>query len=372
MLLPILSNDGWDIDVVAVHANESIVKREIGYITNSVCTLPASPGIDHERALAKALLLARFKDYDVIYLCGHFIAWRGTLSLLLPKIKKKLVYHNTDYFDPITYPFHTRMERLLCRNIDLYINDEFHRAYITRTYYGIKCPVIVAPPNLYARWPVPGCSAEMRRKIDGERSEAFILMNCGGFTPLRMIPELVTALSMLPERFSLVLTGGRPRDGDFLSLIKGLNLEERITWLPFLDFQEMMSYVANADLGVMLLANNDLGNYFGAEGRMTQYLACGLPLLASEHAGIESLVLRYGLGSCVDAQDYESIASGVLSIEEGVLSGRYSKSRIREAFLKYFSFEHWENEIKNAFNELVYGQPKQQIAPPKYPWMPSR
>jgi glycosyltransferase involved in cell wall biosynthesis len=370
IVLPSLSRDNWQIDVVAVDAKNSIVKSTIGY-NATIHTLLDRPGFRHEMELARILLAARFKDYDVIYLCGHFIAWRSWLYLLGPKFGKKVVYHNTDYFDPITYPLHSRTESSLCKKIDLYINDEYHRAYITRTYYSISAPIIVAPPNLFKDWPIPEPSTELRSQIDGGCPDAFVLMNCGSFTPLRMIPELMTGLASLPDRYRLVLTGGKPKKPEIIELVKNLKLENRITWLPFLDFSELMAYLRNSDAGVMFVANNDLGNYFGAEGRLTQYLACGLPIIASEHAGIESLVRRYNIGECVNSHDSHLIADSIIQLESKIRVGKYTHARIRQIFEQHFAFDHWEQLIVKALNNLLESPARKKKSPPEYPWMPN-
>jgi glycosyltransferase involved in cell wall biosynthesis len=154
------------------------------------------------------------------------------------------------------------------------------------------------------------------------------------------------------------------------SLLDKFHLAGRIVRLPRTDFLEMLKYTVNADAGVLLYRNNDLGNCFQAPGRFTEYLACGLPLLASDHTGLENLVRRFDLGECVDATRPEDIAAGILRLEQAAKQGRNHRDRLRQSFLQHFAFDHWEPLICRAFDELLAGGGRRRTAPPPSKWIP--
>jgi glycosyltransferase involved in cell wall biosynthesis len=366
--LPCLSRNGWQIDVFAPAASQSVLRRTIGYESTSH-DIPSGPRLAHELAVARALLRARLGRYDVVYLCGHFLAARGRVLMAGPRFGPRLVYHNTDYFDPVRFPWQARLEAALSRKANLNVNDEYHRGYITQTYYGIRGPILVLPPNLPAAWPIPARSAEIRKELDGGNPGAFVIMNCGGYSPLRMIPHLCEALARLPSFVRLALTGGVPASEKVRGHLRHLGIEGRVTWLPFLPFAKMVEYLANADAGVLLVANTDLGNYFGAEGRLTQYLACGLPILASPHAGIESLVRRHEIGETVAGYDAAALVKSIHALIDKVRAGVLSRERIRSVFREQLAFERWEPLIVRAFEGLSGREPGRPGLSPSLPWM---
>jgi glycosyltransferase involved in cell wall biosynthesis len=262
------------------------------------------------------------------------------------------------------------MEGRTLRKSDLYINNEFHRGYITQVMHRVRCPVITAPPNLPLAWPRPQKSAEKREMMAGGRGDAFVLMLHGGWSPLRMVTELWQGLAQLPDRFRLVMTGGYVKGDESDVLLAQLGIADRVLRLPRLAFNDMLAYTVNADAGVLIYRNNDLGNFFTAPGRMTEYLTCGIPLLGSNHTGIENLILRHDLGETTDATNPYDIAKSIRKLAAAVDEGSYSSWRMRKVFEDHFAFDHWEPLVKKAMNDMLAGQSKTSNLPPPFPWIP--
>jgi glycosyltransferase involved in cell wall biosynthesis len=111
----------------------------------------------------------------------------------------------------------------------------------------------------------------------------------------------------------------------------------------------MLKFTANADLGVLLYVKNDLGNYFQAPGRLYEYVANGIPVLASNFAGLESLVRKHKIGVTVD-HNAESIAAGILEAEQHPPEVNY----IRSVFEKHLAFNIFAPEAVAAFSEFKH------------------
>jgi glycosyltransferase involved in cell wall biosynthesis len=210
----------------------------------------------------------------------------------------------------------------------------------------------------------------MRSLLTGGEPDAFVLISHGGYADLRMTRELLEALSRLPRRFRLAMTNAQESCPEMDSLLDKFHLAGRIVRLPRTDFLEMLKYTVNADAGVLLYRNNDLGNFFQAPGRFTEHLACGLPLLASDHTGLENLVRRFDLGECVDATRPEDVAAGILRLGQAAKEGRCQRERLRQSFLQHFAFDHWEPLICRAFDDLLSGTGRRETAPPPSKWIP--
>ena len=144
----------------------------------------------------------------------------------------------------------------------------------------------------------------------------------------------------------------------------------RVLRPPRLGFGDLLAYTVNADCGVLFYQNNDLGNFFTAPGRITEYLACGLPVLASNHTGLEDLVLKLELGETVVSTEPESIAAGVMRLAAAVSHGRFQRQTMREKFLQRLAFDHWEPLIVEAFRQLMAGPKESALMRPPFPWLP--
>lgn len=372
--LPALADAGWEITIAAPNAEDSLLNRTRPFAARrlGIASRSSAGALGHELSVARHLLAARAGPCDVIYVNSQSMSWRAAIWLVGPLGAKRLVYHNPDYYDPLAHPMHARMEGRLCRKAHLYINNEFHRGYITKTAYRLRCPLLTAPPNLPAHWPIPAPQAARRAELAGACMEdPFILTLHGGYSALRMVPQLFEALALLPPRFRLVMTESGGSAAEARAHAARLGILERVVTLSNPTFERMLATSVNADAGVLFYRNNDLGNFFTAPGRLTEYLACGLPVIATNHTGLENLVLRYQLGGCVDTTSPAQIAQGLLRLEAAKRAGMHAAGQMRELFLRHLAFDHWEPIIVRAFEMLASGEPVTEANLPSYPWLPA-
>jgi glycosyltransferase involved in cell wall biosynthesis len=356
LALPALSRRGWAIDVVGLRSKSSVTARVLPY----PCRRHDIPALNEGRAayewrVFEWLQRARTGPYDVIYLHSSVVASRAALGLAGPLFGKRLVYHAHDFFDPLDHPVHAWLEKRLTRRAACYLNGEFHRAYVSQTLYGFRAPILIVPPHLPSAWPIPDPSPEIRRKLGANSPDDVLLMLHGGWSPLRTTRELLEAIALLPPRFRLVMTTdpGPPLPAEFARL----GIEDRVVCIGRQNYEDLFQYTSSSDIGILLHANNDLGNFFQAPGRLTEYLASGIPVLASHFTGLQLLTLKHGVGLSADPGSPEDIAKRLLELEAGRRDGRFSRSVIRQRFLGVFAFDHWEDAVCQAFDEVMDSSP---------------
>jgi glycosyltransferase involved in cell wall biosynthesis len=367
--LPALAKAGWDIEVVAVGATRSLLQTVRPY-AHRARELPAS-GIKQELAMFRELLDARFGGSKVIYVHAQSLSARAYLALLGPLFGKRLVYHNPDYYDPFDNPLYYFLEKRFCRKLDLYLNNEFHRAYITRATYGVRCPTITIPIMLPGCWPFPPRNEALRAEMcGGKDNNSFVLILHGGYGEIRMVPELFEALSLLPKRFRLVMFDREHRQEEVDRKLNELGITERVVRYPRMNVLQLARYTVNADAGVLLYQNNDLGNFFTAPGRLTEYVGAGLPVIATNHTGLENLVWRYKLGVTVDSTKPAKLAEGIISLAEMIRLKQLRADVLRQTFLDNLAFDHWEPGIVRHFEDLLSSNLKPADSRPKFPWLP--
>jgi len=371
ILLPGLTRAGWDIEVVAPGATKSLL-HSIQPYSHQARELPQG-GIRQELGMFRELLKARFGDYDVIYIHSQSLSARAYLALLGPLFGKKLVYHNPDYYDPFNHPFYSWFERRFCRKIDLYLPNEYHRAYVARAMYGLRCPIMIAPTVLPACWPFPPRDTAVRQEMCGGKDDnSFILILHGGYGEIRMVPELFEALRLLPKRFQLVMFDREHRKSEVDRKLDELGIADRVVRFPRMNVLQLARYTVNADAGVLLYQNNDLGNFFCWPGRLTEYLGAGLPVIATNHTALENLVWRYKLGVTVDSTKPAKLAEEIANLAEMVRSQELRGEALRQTFLDKLAFDHWEPGIVQHFENLLSSNIERTNSPPKFPWMPER
>ncbi len=368
--LPCLARAGWDITVIGPRASAGVRMITMPYPAVMI-DLPLVGTVSRPRyewLVRKALVSLRCSNYDVVYLHSQAAASRMSFLWRLPFRRYKFVYHSSDSYCPIHYPGRARLEGVTSRASVLYLSTEYHRAYWSRDRYHLRCPILAIPPNLSRQWPIPPACAEKRAQLAGPPGqEAFVLLLHGGYSTLRLVPQLIQALALLPDTFRFALTCGTAPVAGLDELVAKLQLERRVVKLPSLAFNDMLSYTVNADAGILMYANNDYGNFFTSPGRLTEYLSCGTPVLASNHTGLESLVLRYRLGVTTTGNP-EHIAKSLLALREEIRSGAVTRAGIRRTFEEHFAFEHWEPRVIERFEALL-GPRVRTSEPPPFPWM---
>jgi glycosyltransferase involved in cell wall biosynthesis len=353
LALPALARAGWNVTMVAPGASNALLRRVLPYPCAHI-TLSIPPGrIGKEASVLRALIKARVGPYDLVYLQSAALGARAVLCMLgLDMQRRKMIYQTYDYFDPQKYPLHSRLEGALSRRADAYLNAEFHRAHICKALYGFECPILVTPPVLPAAWPIARRSAEKRALMAGGREDAFVLMLHGGFNTLRRVGELFEALVGLPDRYRLVMTSSGANEPMVDQMLDKLGIRSRVLRLGRLDYAELLEYTVNADAGVLLYANNDLGNYFQAPGRLTEYLACGIPVIATNYLPLENLIFKHNIGVATDSSSPLDIMRSIQVLDAERRGGNLDASAIRDTFVREFSFEKHEPEICAAFDSL--------------------
>jgi glycosyltransferase involved in cell wall biosynthesis len=81
--------------------------------------------------------------------------------------------------------------------------------------------------------------------------------------------------------------------------------------------EEVVSLVRNADIGLCLIENVSLSDYYCLPNKLFEYSFAGLPVLASNFPDIHEIVEQFALGRCCDL-DSSSIADAIAEMEKNM------------------------------------------------------
>jgi glycosyltransferase involved in cell wall biosynthesis len=261
------------------------------------------------------------KGGEVFYVHGSPVcpgAWLGLAGVR----RSRVIYHTQDFLEPGRHSQWEFFERRVARRASRVICNEPNRARFMASHYGLGEMPAVVPTALPRAWPVPDRDAEVRRAIlrhikCEERPSATLLFHAGPFSPVRCTVELFRAVATLPPNVALVMTGNTPGSEEYergRAAAADAGIADRVVFLPRLGFDDLLRHGAACDVGILLYPNDGLGNFFQAPGRLSEYLRCGLPVVASAFPGLELLVAAYDIGATCEPSSPSSISSAVAQL----------------------------------------------------------
>jgi glycosyltransferase involved in cell wall biosynthesis len=205
-------------------------------------------------------------------------------------------------------------ERIVLRFCaDAVITQNQHRAgvYVNERWCR-RTPVIVH--NYKPRRPPP-TSARLREAL-GLSAEQRIVLYEGILVDGRWLPELAEASRSLPGDVVIVLMGKdtarwteRHRER-LLPLIE----QGRVILAPPQPHDQLLDFVADADVGVIIYDDSTRNNVFCEPGKLGDYVLSGVPVVAPKFPTLEPVVLEFGIGECFVDGTPEAIGRAIMAV----------------------------------------------------------
>lgn len=170
----------------------------------------------------------------------------------------------------------------------------------------------------------------------------------GGFTAHRGITQIIAALEFVKAPVELYVFG-RVED-HILEKCSSLKGFDKVRQMGVVDQNEMLEHVYTSNIG--LVCNQSEGGYQHAmPNKLFEYMACSVPVIASDFPHWRAIVEKNNAGINIDASDPREIAKAINDIlidrELNTIMGENARRTVE-------SFYNWEVE----FNKLLTGYRK--------------
>jgi glycosyltransferase involved in cell wall biosynthesis len=154
----------------------------------------------------------------------------------------------------------------------------------------------------------PNGRGTLREKL-GLGPEAPLVLHQGAPAPSRGCEVLVDAIAQLEGVHLAFLGDPEPGYGQELSgEIRARGIADRVSFLPNVSLGELLANTAEADVGVTLLQDSCDNHRLALPNKLFEYIAAGLPVVASALPETEKLVEAYGVGWCVPPDRPDALA----------------------------------------------------------------
>jgi glycosyltransferase involved in cell wall biosynthesis len=312
------------------------VLRDMGYSVNlvgrrsGITPLPSLNGITAER------LRVPFRKGPLMYLFFNaalllrLLARRADLYVsndldtLLPCLVasrvfgKPLVYDAHEYFTGqyglperrVKYNIWKWLEKKLLPRLNCMITVSHSIAEIYQSEYGIS-PVVVRN----AAFSTAGITPVSRNEAGINGDDLLVVYQGSGINPGRGAPELLEAMGMVDGVMLMIIGGGDMIDEIKLEAGKR-NLDSRVIFLPRMPWREMMRYTMCCDAGLTLDTDTCLNQRYSLPNKLFDYIAAGIPVIASPLPEVSALVSNYGCGIVLDEASPLAIADALAKLRD--------------------------------------------------------
>jgi glycosyltransferase involved in cell wall biosynthesis len=192
----------------------------------------------------------------------------------------------------------------------------------------------------------------IKNTIDkASKSNDFILIFAGSIYKERGILEGIKACNMLRELTVRFLIFGE-MDSTYYSEIKEVDTLGRLDYKGVLPYEKILMELAKADIG--FVCDYPLKRHMeGLPTKLFEYMAVGIPVIASNFPLWKEIVEKNNCGICVDPTNPEEIAKAIEYLITHPNEARKMGENGRKAVLEKYNWEKESEKLLNVYKEIL-------------------
>jgi glycosyltransferase involved in cell wall biosynthesis len=139
-----------------------------------------------------------------------------------------------------------------------------------------------------------------------------LVLHQGAPAPARGCEVLVESVAALDDVHLVFLGDPEPGYGDRLrATIDKCGVADRVSLLPSVPLDALLAYTSEADVGVTLLQDTCENHRLALPNKLFEYIAAGVPVVASALPETQRLVQSYDVGWCAAPDDQEAVTAAL-------------------------------------------------------------
>jgi len=173
----------------------------------------------------------------------------------------------------------------------------------------------------------------------------------------RGILEIIEAFSQISKKFpqyQLIFVGefqSEPFKTKIFNFIDDLGLKRKIVFRGRIPYDEVPQVLAASQIGLLNYLPN-LNNMMGLPNKLFEYMAAGIPVIASDFENYREVIETANCGLLVDPTKPEQIAKALFQLIENPQLRQELGKNGQNAFRNHFCWEKEEAKIFSAIDEL--------------------
>jgi glycosyltransferase involved in cell wall biosynthesis len=193
-------------------------------------------------------------------------------------------------------------------------------------------------------------SFESLDKKNNLYSDVFRIVYVGGLSEIRGLIQMIESLQYLNNNIRLILCG--QFDPPDLELkIKNLKGFEKVEYLGLVAIEKIPGILNTANAGILCFLPEP--NHIGAmPNKLFEYMAAGLPVIASNFPFWKKIIENCGCGICVNPLNPKEIAGGIEYLSKDHSQCERMGEKGRKAVTDMFNWEKEGEKLLTLYNEV--------------------
>lgn len=309
--------------------------------------------VDQERFYLN-LFLADGRRHPAEIVVAHDLPMLAVGRVLAEKFGARLVYdshelYSEQEFSPAQRAAWAKIERRHIHACDRVITVNPSIAKELQTRYGLAEVEVILNAERVGQ--LPPRSTYLHSHFGIPEAHRILLFQ-GGLSATRNLVELVEAMARLSDRtLHLVLLGDGQLWHNLQRLVGQRGLQEQVHLHPAVAQAELLAVTAAADAGVIPYQGICLNNYYCTPNKLFEFVAAGLPILASDLPELRRLVEDQQIGRVADLSTPAAIATAIADFfadEQRLLRWRDNLLEVR----RELSWEREGERLKRIYGTL--------------------
>lgn len=346
-----LARSGYDVTLIAQHNKDEIV--------DGISIVPLPKPKNRIERMIKTVWAAYRKALQIDADVYHFHDPELMLiGLLLKRLGKRVIYDmhenlpkqikNKHWINPWCRDLISRLvfcaERVLLIDVPVVFAEVSYR----KDYLWVKkYSTVLNTPLITQLLPF---------KTDASTTHCFTIGYIGGVTAERGSLATIEALKILKEhstepRFECVGPIDKSHKGQLLKLCEEYNLHN-VDFHGRMPAHEGWPIIAQCDIGLAVL--QPIPNYVESyPTKVFEYMAMGLPVIASNFPLYQEIIERHNCGICVDPHNPQELAKAVNTLLTDNELAAAMGANGRRAVEEVYNWQNEERKLLDLYQELI-------------------
>jgi len=244
------------------------------------------------------------------------------------------------------------LERKLIPGSDLILMPNRSRASLYKEKFKLRNePIVIlnCPPYINIE------KSNRLHKLLGLPERDRIVVYHGALIPGRALEEMIRSVEYFDRDIHLVIIGDQNVyfDQVLRPISESLRTNNKVHFLPYMPYDQVIHYVASADLGIVIYKNINLNNFFCAPSKMYEYVMLDLPFVGSNFPEIQDFLEAYPVGETFNPEEPKSIADTVNNYLSKLTTNIIDIHNQLELARKRFTWEKEEVKLIEALSSLI-------------------